>query len=291
MTCPAMWGVTTTRGCRHSGLVGDRGSLSQTSSQGARQTPRIDGGEQVGLVLMAAPGRVHHIGAARKAGEQRGVEYPPGLAGERQQADQNVAAREERAEALRPVETFDSGGPFRAAAPSGDRETQPRQRRRAGAPDLAHAHDADPAVAGVARRQLPPQRARLKRPVRAHPAMAVQHRERRIFHHLAGQRRVDEAHHRRRRQRRVGEDVVHPGAERKNHAQARQAPKHPRFGVPHQRRIDVFDAPDLGPHAQFEARFQRRERRRPGRGVVDRAREQHRHASFLPPLPPGAMMG
>lgn len=54
------------------------------------------------------------------------------------------------------------------------------------------------------------------------------------------------------RQLRIAEEVVDPGAERKNQFEIGQRGQKPGLGPPHQRVVDFRPVADFGPQADFE---------------------------------------
>ena len=91
----AMCGVTVTRFSSPEGVIRWQRLARHRVQRRAPDVTAGDGGEQVGFHQMVATADVDHVRAARQLRKQVCRQEALGFDGERQQADQGVAAREE----------------------------------------------------------------------------------------------------------------------------------------------------------------------------------------------------
>ncbi len=193
----------------------------------------VERGEEVILGEMPAAPHIDHSGALRHQREGACIEDALGRLGQRQEADDDVAARQERREAVGAVEGSDAGDRLPAAAPAGDVETE---------------------------------RSELQRGVGAEEVLAVQaeHLGEDIFAHRRHHVRIDQAHDRHvARQSGVIENMIDPGAERGDQLEVGQGGEDAVRRLPHQRHVDRRGVADFGIDAKIEVRHETRELRLP----------------------------
>ena len=121
-----------------------------------RELAAVERRDEVRLDEMPAARAVDDGGAARQAGEEPRIENAFGGRGERQQADEDLAAPEERAQAVATVEAGDSPQLARRPAPAGDVKAEYAELEHGVAAKLAQAEHADATLAGVGLRSLAP---------------------------------------------------------------------------------------------------------------------------------------
>src|SRR5260221_14572134 len=124
--------------------------LGEDVEHGAADLTRFERGEEIVLGEMTAASDINDGGAARHEGEAPRVEDVLRLAGQRQQADDDVAAREEgREAAVLAMKRCDAGYCLRTAAPAGDVEAERCQLHGRIGGELADPQNADPALARI----------------------------------------------------------------------------------------------------------------------------------------------
>ena len=242
-----------TFGCVQSGLSAGSGSVVNTSSVAASKRAVVERGQNVGLDLQpAAAGVDHHrpaeLAVAREAPELRRFRMPRVCRRQRQQADEDVGAREEALELrCRPQKVSMPGidssvrlqpatsKPIRASTsaascPSTPSPMMPTRRSRAG---LAASE---------------PQTLPLAVRVIALAAMMHQHVQHHVFGHALGQVVVRDAHQRHRRQRQVGDNRVDAGAEIEDHLEIGKVAERAGLRLPYRRVANA--APDRSRHPE-----------------------------------------
>src|SRR6516162_7833575 len=98
---------------------------------------------------MGAAGGVDDSGTPRQQCQGAGVQYCFCLGGQRQQADEDLAAPEQTRQTAGTGIVLDSRDRLLAAAPGGDVEAEGLQLGRGVTAELTKAEDADPPVCGV----------------------------------------------------------------------------------------------------------------------------------------------
>ena len=88
----------------------------------------------------------------------------------------------------------------------------------------------------------------------AHAAVVVEHVQRHVFRHAAGEVGIDEAHHGHVGQVGVGEQSIHAGADGDDQAQVRQRLEQPVRRLPGERILDLLGLAEIGRDAHIERR-------------------------------------
>src|SRR5690349_13523337 len=151
--------------------------LAEDVENRGRELAAVERGDQIGFDQMPAARAVDDGGAARQAGEEPLIEDALGRRRQRQQADEDLAARQQRAQAVRAVEAGDAGQLPLAAAPAGNVEAQHGELERGVAAELAQAQHADATLGGVGLRPLAPDALALLLEIEWVLAMEAQHLE------------------------------------------------------------------------------------------------------------------
>ena len=173
--------------------------------------------------------------------EQAAVQNAACLRRQRQQADQNVAAGEERAKGRFTGKALDARHVFFRAAPSRHGKTKVAQPLTRHDADFTEAQYADAGFRrAFFRHRLRPFVFGLRGQRCAKPAVMDQRVQHAILRHLQRQRRIDEAHQRHMLGKGgVAQEAVHTGAQREDRLQLRQAAQQPGIRPEAQRIVDV----------------------------------------------------
>ena len=232
---------------------------------GAAEDALFDRGDDIRLDLQpAAPAIDHDRTAAERAvagepGEKRHGENAARLRGERQQADEDVGAGEKAIEPIGAGEGLDSlsplpaGGSSRRRRSRGATSTSAASRPRTPSPMIADAH--------VRRRRLAelvPAPLRLEAVVDPLPAMMHEDLQRDPLGHALRQVGADHAHDRDVRQVVLEDEMVDPGAERKDRREIGQGGEQTARRLPDERVADLRRLGQVRPDRRPAARDRRR---------------------------------
>src|SRR5262249_61773895 len=108
-------------------MIGGKRLLAKDVELRRRQMAAVERRDEIGLDDMSAARRVDDDGAFRQRGEGLRVQDARGLGRQRQQADDDLAAREERLQALAAVKGLDACDAFQRAAPTRELEVERRE--------------------------------------------------------------------------------------------------------------------------------------------------------------------
>ena len=173
---------------------------------------------------MAAPGDVDDIGASRQRGQRRRVQQAGGLGGQRQGIDDDVADRQQRLQGAA------------AAAPAGDLQAQGGEHAADLAAHLAKAQHRHP-VARRCHRPALPQALLLLGVVGGQAPGVAQHHRRHVLGNAQGLVGVDHARYLHGRGQVGHQQLFHPGGNRADPAQRRQARGQPGRKAPAQHHL------------------------------------------------------
>ena len=235
-----------------------QGLFAEHIEGGPGEVAGVQGLDQVVLGQVAAARGIDHEGACGQGGEHFCVEDALGIGRQRQKADQDSGAPQERVQTIGAVEAFHAFGAFCRAAPPGDGKAQTGQLLRRVAAEHAEAEDADGAFSLVGGRQRPPAALALERLVAVHVLEIMQHPVQHEVAHALRQRAVDqpdEGHVR--GQAGVGEHVVDAGAQVDHRLEVGIAAERARLVAPDQGvqnvgGIAAFVGPDAERHVGQE---------------------------------------
>jgi hypothetical protein len=239
--------------------------------------PGIERLDEIVFHQVLAARHVDHVGAVRQLGEGGGIQDAHGVAGERQQAHQDVRAVQEGVQLAAAGVADHAIERLGAAAPAQHLEAVGYQLSRRRGAELAKPHDADPPLGGLGWKGVGPLTPAL-RPLEAiELAMMAQHREQDVFGHGARERRIDHAGDRHVRQIRVGDQAVDAGPERQDRPEIGVARQLARRRAPHQGDVDLGRIADLRPDPHVEPRNPRLQLGAPSVRRIVRAQKQQRH--------------
>ena len=261
-------------------IVGQR-LLVEHVEGGVGQAARRQRIDQVGVDQMPAARRVDQIRALGQFRQGFPVQDTGGLGGQRQQADENFGARQERRQSARPVEAQGPGNVLRGAAPPGEIEAQQGEFRHRVPAQHAQPHHPDGAFVGLAHlaRPVVPYMAALLRLEGRLVAVIAQHMQQHIFRHAGGEVRIDHPRHRHLGQGGVDEQMIGAGAHRQNDFQVGQLGELADRRLPGQGVANIGRVADVGPGAHFEVGGEAGELAPPPVGALAGGDDQQGHAA------------
>ncbi len=208
--------------------------------------------QQVRLPQLRAAAHVHEAGALRQAGEQPGVEEAARGIRERQQADQDVGAREEGGQFVLARETLHAGYGVARPAPARAGEAEAHELPEHGLAQRPQAQHAHAALRGGAHGQRLPFGHLLLAPVLRHVAVHVEHGVADVFHHAAHDARLHHADHGQLRWQRGKVELVHAGARGKQHLEVGKARGDVRRRLPGREKAHPLRIAHVGPDAELD---------------------------------------